>query len=64
MRSGLPVYGRVGEGRGKGVRNRQRKREAEEANRVEVASGVDVGSLRYFTAALIGKPEKPEGAVL
>ena len=33
--------------------NRQRKREAEEANKIEVASGVTVGSLRRFRVALI-----------
>ena len=34
--------------------NRQSKREAEEADKVEVASGVAVASLRRFRAALIG----------
>ena len=34
--------------------NRQRKREAGEAAKVEVAPGVTVGSLRRFRAALIG----------
>ena len=34
--------------------HRQRKREAEEADKVEVAPGVTVASLRRFTAALIG----------
>ena len=34
--------------------HRQRKREAEEADKVEVARGVTVGSLRHFRAALIG----------
>ena len=33
--------------------NRQRKKEAEEADKVEVASGVNVGSLRWFRAAFI-----------
>ena len=33
---------------------RQKKREAEEADRVEVAPGVTVASLRRFRAALIG----------
>ena len=33
---------------------RQRKREAEEADKVEVAPGVTVASLRHFRAALIG----------
>ena len=32
----------------------QKKREAEEADNVEVAPGVDVGSLRRFRTALIG----------
>ena len=34
--------------------HRQRKREAEEADKVEVASGVIIASLRHFKAALIG----------
>ena len=34
--------------------HRQRKREAEEADKVEVAPGVIVASLRRFKAALIG----------
>ena len=34
--------------------HRQRKREAEEADKVEVAAGVNVASLRRFRAALIG----------
>ena len=34
--------------------HRQRKREAEEADKVEVAPGVTVASLRRFGAALIG----------
>ena len=42
---GSQVYDRVGEGRGKGVRKL-----AEEADRVEVASGVIVRSLRRFRA--------------
>ena len=33
---------------------RQKKREAEEADKVEVAPGVTVASLRRFRAALIG----------
>ena len=32
----------------------QKKREAEEADKVEIASGVTVASLRCFRAALIG----------
>ena len=34
--------------------HRQRKREAEEADKVEVVPGVTVASLRRFRAALIG----------
>ena len=37
--------------------HRQRKREAEEADKVEVALGVTVASLRRFRAALIGQPK-------
>ena len=36
------------------AKTRQRKREAEEADRVVVASGVTVGQLRRFRAALLG----------
>ena len=36
---------------------RQKKREAEEADKVEVAPGVTVASLRRFRAALIGPTE-------
>ena len=35
-------------------KHRQRKREAEEADKVEVAPGLTVASLRRFRAALIG----------
>ena len=38
----------------KASENRQRKGEAEEADKVEVASGVTVASLRRHRAALIG----------
>ena len=38
--------------------NRQREREAEEADKVEVAPGVTVGSLRRFRAALIGPSQR------
>ena len=38
----------------KASEHRQRKREAEEANKVEVAPGVTVASLRRFRAALVG----------
>ena len=38
----------------KAPEHRQRKREAEEADKVEVAPGVTVASLRRFRAALIG----------
>ena len=51
IRRGLQVYGRIGEGKGKASENRQRKREPEEADKVEVAPGVTVGSLRRFRAA-------------
>ena len=36
------------------LRQRQKKREAEEADKVEVAPGVTVASLRRFRTALIG----------
>ena len=38
----------------KASKHRQGKREAEEADKVEVAPGVTVASLRRFGAALIG----------
>ena len=38
----------------KASEHRQRKGEAEEADKVEVAPGVTVASLRRFRAALIG----------
>ena len=38
----------------KASEHRQRKREAKEADKVEVAPGVTVASLRRFRAALIG----------
>ena len=38
----------------KASENQQRKREAEEADKVEVAPGVTVASLRRFRATLIG----------
>ena len=38
----------------KASENRQRKREAEEAHKAEVAPGVTVASLRHFRAALVG----------
>ena len=38
----------------KASEHRQRKREAEEADKVEVEPGVNVASLRRFRAALIG----------
>ena len=40
--------------RRKKMRQRQKKREAEEADKFEVAPGVTVASLRRFRAALIG----------
>ena len=43
--------------------SRQRKREAEEADKIEVAPGVTVASLRRFRAALIGPTRKiPQAA--
>ena len=36
------------------ISQRQKKREAEEADKVEVAPGVTVASLRRFRTALIG----------
>ena len=39
--------------------HRQRKRDAEEADKVEVALGVAVSSLRRFRAALIGQTQGP-----
>ena len=45
----------MGEGRGKGVPKPAEKKEAEEADKVEVAPGVTVASLmRRFRAALVG----------
>ena len=44
----------MGEERGKASKHRQRKREAEEAGKVEVGPGVTVASLRRFRVALIG----------
>ena len=42
--------------------NRQRKREADEADKVEVVSGVTVASLIHFRAALKGPPkDSPSG---
>ena len=38
---------------------RQRKREAEKADKVVVASGVTVGQLRRFRAALLGPSLAP-----
>ena len=39
---------------GKASGNRQRKREEEEVDKVEVAPGMTVGNSRHFGAALIG----------
>ena len=39
--------------------NRQSKRDAEEADKVEVAPGVTVASLRRFRAALTGSTQRP-----
>ena len=50
--------------------NRQRKREVEEADKVEVAPEMAVGSLRCFRVALIRptqglpRPENPENTVV
>ena len=38
--------------------NRQRRREAEEAHKVKVASRVTIASLRCFRAALIGRTQE------
>ena len=38
----------------KASENRQRNKEAKEADKVEAAPGVMIGSLRRFIAALIG----------
>ena len=58
VRRWLQVYGRVAEERRTDVETRQRKREAEEAHKVEVAPEVTVGSLRRFRAALIGSTQR------
>ena len=42
----------------KASRNRQRKREAEEADKVETALRAMVASLRRFRAALIGRTQR------
>ena len=42
----------------KASEHRKRKREAEEADKVEVAPGVIAGSLRRFRAALIGLTQR------
>ena len=42
----------------KASEHRQRKREAEEADKVEVAPGVTVACLRRFKAALIGQTQR------
>ena len=44
-------------GEEKGPERRQWKREAEEMDKVEVAPGVTVGSLKRFAAALVGPTE-------
>ena len=44
-------------GEGKASEHWQKKREAEEADEVEVAPGVTVASLRRFRAALIGSTQ-------
>ena len=45
-------------------RNRQRKREAEEADKVEVTPGVTVGSLRCFIATLVGPTQDTRSGVI
>ena len=42
----------------KASEDRQRKREAEEADKVDVAPGVTVASLRRFGIALIGPTQR------
>ena len=42
---------------GNASNQRQKKREAEEADKVEVAPGVTAASLRRFRAALIGSTQ-------
>ena len=42
----------------KASEHRQRKRQAEEADKVEVARGVTVASLRRFRSALIGPTQR------
>ena len=55
MRRGLQVYGRVGEERGKCVqKSTEKDREAEEADKVEIAPRVTIESLRSSRPALIG----------
>ena len=53
MRRGLQVYGVWVKEEKKASENRQRKREAEEADKVGVAHGLTVGSLRHFRVTLI-----------
>ena len=74
MQRGFHVYGHGVRIEERASENRQRKREAGEADKVEVAHGVTVGSLRRFkaadwteprileaaSAASIGKLENPE----
>ena len=47
----------------KASKNRQRKREVEDVDKVEVAPGVTVGSLGRFRAAMIGPTQRlPDAA--
>ena len=53
------VYGSVGKGRGKFVRNpAERKREADEADKVKVATWCDRSKLETFRAMLIGPNQR------
>ena len=53
----------MGEIRGKGVQTRQKKREAEEADKVEVVPRVAVGTLRRFRATSIRPTQEPQNGV-
>ena len=48
----------------KASEHRQRKREADEADQIEVAPGVTLASLRRFRAALIGPTQLPKQRLL
>ena len=51
------------DGREKCVRNWQRNREAEEEDKVEVAPGVTVTSLRRISVSLLARPEDSQSGV-